>query len=671
MKYIKMLLSISLAVIISILLIPAISKVKAEGTASVRYITYIDKQGWQENYVSNGKTAGTVGKALNLKALRIKVINDKDLGISYSSNIHNYGWQSNVSDNAISGSLKGSKYIETIKIELTGKNADKYDIYYRTYIKGFGWLGWAKNGQKAGTVGLKKGIQAISVKLQTKGSNAPGKVKGACRYGDAKVSYRTYNENSDWSNWTYSTDNQNIDEFYKIQGIQLNVSDEEHSGGISYKTLVKDKGWQEEAYNSNSSGVIDDNNIEAVQMKLTGEISRYYDVYYRVYVEKMGWLDWAKDGEPSGTSGYSCALKSMQIKLVKKGTEISLNTANHYKENLDKESDLMYLQWNSEKNELYIYRKALEENSWIRQVFSHRVCDSQRKANRINVAKNPLASCYDIWSMRGAYVCTRNEDGTFTDTYDYPIIHDDAEWEMAIREVINGTEASDFVGGVSHGNEVVNNITFKVDGVEFNSDNISKLNGISCKELEIKRYSDVYRDNTLEIKRNFNPEADKPSAGVKIATHYVDYVINHEDITLNQDLKWLVDTECNYSCMSMLGVKRVSGDGKVQITDSGVRKGDNTIYDCSKEGVDTGIYRSMPNCKNAYLWNSGKYGGLNCHFTEDILSETDLKGKYLKVSNHKLYNKFYFAYCENGQKVNSGDDWNSSARYTMDYCGKY
>ena len=34
--------------------------------------------------------------------------------------------------------------------------------------------------------------------------------------------------------------------------------------------------------------------MEAIQIELTGELARYYDVYYSAHVQQLGWLGWAK-----------------------------------------------------------------------------------------------------------------------------------------------------------------------------------------------------------------------------------------------------------------------------------------------------------------------------------------------------------------------------------------
>ena len=64
--------------------------------------------------------------------------------------------------------------MEAVKIRLTGNLAKYYDIYYRAHVQGYGWLGWAKNGEKAGTEGLAKRLEAVQIVLVEKGGAAPG-----------------------------------------------------------------------------------------------------------------------------------------------------------------------------------------------------------------------------------------------------------------------------------------------------------------------------------------------------------------------------------------------------------------------------------------------------------------------------------------------------------------
>lgn len=59
--------------------------------------------------------------------------------------------------------------------------------------------------------------------------------------------------------------------------------------------------------------------MEAIQLKLTGDLAKEYDIYYRVHAQNFGWLDWAKNGQTAGTSGYGYRLEAIEIRLVKKG----------------------------------------------------------------------------------------------------------------------------------------------------------------------------------------------------------------------------------------------------------------------------------------------------------------------------------------------------------------
>ena len=59
--------------------------------------------------------------------------------------------------------------------------------------------------------------------------------------------------------------------------------------------------------------------MEVVQIRLTGEMADKYDIYYCVHAQNYGWLNWAKNGESSGTSGFGYRLEAIRVKLVKKG----------------------------------------------------------------------------------------------------------------------------------------------------------------------------------------------------------------------------------------------------------------------------------------------------------------------------------------------------------------
>ena len=100
--------------------------------------------------------------------------------IQYKTHIQDIGWETSwKSDNAISGTSGKSKRLEAIRIQLTGEMKKKYDVYYRVHAQSFGWMGWAKNGEPAGTEGYAYRLEGIQIVLVEKDGPAPGTTKNA------------------------------------------------------------------------------------------------------------------------------------------------------------------------------------------------------------------------------------------------------------------------------------------------------------------------------------------------------------------------------------------------------------------------------------------------------------------------------------------------------------
>ena len=142
-----------------------------EEEMKVKYTTYVVGEKWQD-YKENGETSGTTGKSTNFQGIKIelnkKIISGK---IEYSTHVATIGWTSFVSDNVQSGTI--GKNIEGIKIRLTGEIEQHYDVYYRLHVSNVGWMGWAKNGEPAGTAEGGLGAEAIEIKLVEKGGERP------------------------------------------------------------------------------------------------------------------------------------------------------------------------------------------------------------------------------------------------------------------------------------------------------------------------------------------------------------------------------------------------------------------------------------------------------------------------------------------------------------------
>ena len=117
--------------------------------------------------------SGTVGKRLRMEAFGVKVSGVSG-GVQYRSHVQSIGWQSWVSDGAVSGTTGRGLRDEALGIRLSGDMASKFDVYYRVQVSSIGWLGWAKNGANAGTSGYALPIEAYQVQLVAKGGAAPG-----------------------------------------------------------------------------------------------------------------------------------------------------------------------------------------------------------------------------------------------------------------------------------------------------------------------------------------------------------------------------------------------------------------------------------------------------------------------------------------------------------------
>lgn len=62
-------------------------------------------------------------------------------------------------------------------------------------------------------------------------------------------------------------------------------------------------------------------------MKLTGEIAKYYEVYYSIHLAKIGWCNYESAGRVTGTIDLSKKIEALKICLVKKDAETAPNTS--------------------------------------------------------------------------------------------------------------------------------------------------------------------------------------------------------------------------------------------------------------------------------------------------------------------------------------------------------
>lgn len=301
---------------------------------SISYDAHVQDYGWNPT-AKDGTTAGTTGKSKSLEALKIRVDKVPELGVEYSTHVEDYGWMNWVSNGQLSGTTGKSKQIEAIKVQLTGSNAKYYDIYYRIHSAEFGWLGWAKNGNSAGLEGYNLPAEAIEIKIVTKGTQVgDSKEASFVKFTPPSIKYTSHVEDKGWlvdvKNGAVSG---TTGQQKQMEAIKMSLENSPYDGNISYQAHVEDHGWQKTVTNGSLAGTVgNQKQIEAINIKLSGTLSRFYDIYYRTHIEDYGWLGWAKNGMNSGSQGMSKRIEAIQIKLVKKNTGVSVDEDVAFKE---------------------------------------------------------------------------------------------------------------------------------------------------------------------------------------------------------------------------------------------------------------------------------------------------------------------------------------------------
>ena len=260
-------------------------------------------------------TLGTTGQGKRLEEITIDFENTTGLSgtMEYRVHVQDIGWMDWTEAGNPAGTEGISKRIEAIEIRLTGELAEYYSVEYCVHIQDYGDMqGWVADGALAGTTGESKRIEQIKVRIVPKGS------------GDSmSVKYRVHIEDFGWEG-SYASGGAmsgTSGQSKRLEAIEIFLTGGQYSGGIKYKTHVQDIGWESSyAQNGEMSGTQGQaKRLEGISIELYGEVAEYYDIYYRVHAQDIGWMGWAKNGEYAGTAGRSARLEGIQIVLVPKG----------------------------------------------------------------------------------------------------------------------------------------------------------------------------------------------------------------------------------------------------------------------------------------------------------------------------------------------------------------
>ena len=296
-------------------------KQESESTVPhIEYTTHVQSHGWLAK-ARDGSSSGTTGEAKRMEAIRINLSSKISGSVEYITYIQKIGWEDSFKkDGETSGTEGEAKRLEAIEIRLTGEIAEKYDVYYRVHAQNYGWLNWAKNGETSGTIGLAKRLEAIEIKLVEK---AQGENTSNTYYeASNNLQYTTHVQNYGWLKSVSEGISGTTGESKRIEAFRVLFNFAKYSGHLRYKSYIENQGW-EKKWKSNyevSGTEGKSKRIEQIKIELTGDITNYYDIYYRVHVQFFGWLGWAKNGESAGTEELDLRIEALEIKLVPKGT---------------------------------------------------------------------------------------------------------------------------------------------------------------------------------------------------------------------------------------------------------------------------------------------------------------------------------------------------------------
>ena len=236
---------------------------------------HVAERGWLPA-VGGGEDVGTTGRGLALQAVRASLEGaGEGSSVSVAAHVAGIGWQDAATAPSYAGTVGQGRAVQAVRVSLSGPVSERYDVWYRVHAAGYGWLGWAKDGEAAGTEGLGVQAEALQAVLVEKGGDAPS--TGA----PAELS---------------------------VPSLSLSA----HVSGV---------GWQDEVSGGAVAGTTGQGRaVECVKMRLTGDLSEYYDVWYRAYVQDYGWLGWASDGARAGTTGIGYRVEALQVRILAKGS---------------------------------------------------------------------------------------------------------------------------------------------------------------------------------------------------------------------------------------------------------------------------------------------------------------------------------------------------------------
>ena len=333
----------------------------------------------------------------NIIAVSVDVQNIDNNALKYSTYQSISGWQEECSAGESCESTDG-ELIEGFYAKLSDTLSENYNVEYRSYIAGFGWTAWAKNGEYTGSKDFQLGITSIDIRIVSNAIETYASESGQAYYERPSLTYSTHMQDYGWLS-TVGTgqvsgkpnENKNLEAL--IVTLPDNLLE---LGNLSLKAHVQDYGWQDSVSSGDMAGTTGQNKgVEAIQLYLTGELANRYNILYQVYITGQGWQTTKKNGETAGTTGQSLEIQAICISIQYKNgpqTDPGMSESD-YINNLDKS---------------ILYQAHVQDIGWQNTVMNYETSGTTGRSLRMEALRISLSD--DLLALGGVSVRAHVQD---------------------------------------------------------------------------------------------------------------------------------------------------------------------------------------------------------------------------------------------------------------------
>lgn len=247
---------------------------------------------WQKDDGQDGAILGnTEEKATPLKGLSF---NADNLEVQMDS--INTAGETQSSEAGDEVMIESTAPIEAFRMKQTEVTEGAGELTYRAYVQGKGWTDWAKEGEYTGSHGFNTPITAIQVQMVGIGErlDKPADAMETAYLVADGYGLVNYNAGGDTVSDGATLGDPNGDSCLT----EINVSADPGRQGMDIAVTETTK---------TDDGYLDSFTLTDKSQGAKGKL------YYRVYTDDTGWMDWAESGKPAGSKNLEQGIKAVQI----------------------------------------------------------------------------------------------------------------------------------------------------------------------------------------------------------------------------------------------------------------------------------------------------------------------------------------------------------------------